>query len=75
MRLTLAIYPVHTITMGDATRLDGTSLRVDGDELKQLILEDSRLQGVDLPRAADASLAKSSASQTKSKTSHIFIRP
>ena len=48
MRLTLAIHPVNTITMGDATRLDGKSLTVYGEELRQLILEDARLRGVDI---------------------------
>ena len=52
MRLTLAIHPVHAITMGDSTRLEGTSLTVDGAELRQLILEDARLRGVDIQIAS-----------------------
>ena len=52
MRLTLAIHPVHSITLGGPTRLDGTSLTVDGDELRQLILDDGRLQGVDIEVAS-----------------------
>lgn len=52
MRLTLAIHPVQAITMGDATRLEGTSLTVDGSELRRLILEDARLRGVDIEIAS-----------------------
>ncbi len=52
MRLILNIHPVNTIAMGDATRFDGTSLTVAGDELKQLILDDARLRGVDIQIAA-----------------------
>ncbi|HZA23374.1 MAG TPA: glycine/sarcosine/betaine reductase component B subunit, partial [Dehalococcoidia bacterium] len=52
MRLTLAIHPVHSISMGGVTRLEGTRLTVDGDGLKQLILEDTRLRGVDIEVAA-----------------------
>jgi hypothetical protein len=52
MRLALAIHPVHSITLGGPTRLDGTSLTVDGDELRQLILDDRRLQGVDIEVAS-----------------------
>ena len=48
MRLTLAIHPVHAIVMGNDTRLDGAALTVDVDALRQLILEDSRLRGVDI---------------------------
>ena len=48
MRLTLAIHPVHAITMGDSTRLDGASLAVDGGELRKIILEDARLGAVDI---------------------------
>ena len=33
MRLTLAIHPVQSITMGDATRLEGSTLVVDRDGL------------------------------------------
>ena len=52
MRLTLAIHPVHAITMGGATRLDGTTLTIDGGELRQLILEDTRLRAVDIEIAS-----------------------
>ena len=52
MRLTLAIHPVHAITMGDATRLEGTTLKVDRDGLRRLILEDARLRGVDIEIAS-----------------------
>ena len=52
MRLTLAIHPVHAITMGDSTRLDGTSLVVDGGELRKIILKDARLRAVDIEIAS-----------------------
>ena len=47
MRLTLAIHPVNSVGFGDATRLDGTYLVIDRDELEQFILEDHRLQSVE----------------------------
>ena len=52
MRLTLAIHPVSAITKGSATRLDGTILVVDTDELRQLIMEDARLREVDIQIAS-----------------------
>ncbi len=48
MELTLARHPITDIRLGDATRLDGASLEVDAAGLRALLLEDDRLQGVDL---------------------------
>ncbi|MBF8266704.1 MAG: Glycine reductase component beta subunit / Glycine reductase component alpha subunit [Dehalococcoidia bacterium] len=48
MRLTLALHPVTGLEFADATRLDGTRLQVDREELRQLLLKDRRLQSVDL---------------------------
>ncbi len=48
MQLTLARHPVTEINFGDKTRLDGTSLLVDAEELRALLLADDRLQSVDL---------------------------
>jgi sarcosine reductase len=46
MQLTLAIHPVADIRFGETTRLDGTSLIVDKDQLRNLILEDETLEDV-----------------------------
>src|SRR5688572_13212850 len=43
MRLTLAIHPVTKIAFGPATKLDATTLVVNADELRALLLEDERL--------------------------------
>ena len=48
MRLTLAIHDIGSITLGAATKLEGNKLEVDPVELRQLLLEDSRLQSVDI---------------------------
>ena len=48
MRLTLAIHNVDSIHFGDETRLDRNELAVDPDNLRQIILEDRRLQSVDI---------------------------
>ena len=47
MRLTLAYHPVSDVRFGDATQLDGTILRVDQEALRQHLLADRRLAGVD----------------------------
>jgi glycine reductase len=52
MRLTLAIHNVGSIRLADATRLDGDALSVDEEELRQLILDDRRLQSVDIETVA-----------------------
>ena len=48
MRLTLAIHPVSSVGFGDPTRLDGTHLVINQGELERLILEDRRLQSVEI---------------------------
>ena len=48
MRLTLAEHSVVNMTEGEQTRLEGVHLRINLDELKGVLLEDRRLQTVDL---------------------------
>ena len=48
MRLPLAIHPVTEIRFGTATKLSGTRLEIDKEELRKHLLEDKRLQSVDL---------------------------
>ncbi len=47
MSLTLAIHPVSTIRFGDETRLDETTLIVDTDELRKLVLDDPAIESAD----------------------------
>jgi len=48
MRLTLAIHQIGSLSLGAATLLDGNKLVVDPEELRLLILEDTRLRSVDI---------------------------
>jgi glycine reductase len=48
MRLTLAIHSVTELTFGRATRLVGTRVEIDHRALRDRLLEDRRLEGVDL---------------------------
>lgn len=48
MELTLAIHPVTDIRLGPTTRLVGTLLEVNRDELRRHLLEDQRLRSVDI---------------------------
>src|SRR6187200_956169 len=48
MQRTLAIHPITAIRFGRSTSLDGTSLLVDEDRLRALLLEDQTLTAVDL---------------------------
>jgi glycine reductase complex component B subunit alpha and beta len=48
MRLTLAYHVVSDIGFGDTTQLDGTTLLVDREALRQHLLDDRRLASVDL---------------------------
>src|ERR687898_2852473 len=48
MELTLEIHPITAIRLGQSTTLDGTSLAVDAEQLRALLLEDSTLTAVDL---------------------------
>ncbi|HMF48259.1 MAG TPA: glycine/sarcosine/betaine reductase component B subunit, partial [Candidatus Saccharimonadales bacterium] len=47
MSLTLAIHPVSTIRFGDETRLDETTLIVNTDELRKLVLDDPAVESAD----------------------------
>lgn len=47
MQLKLAIHRITTIRFGPTTALDGTTLVVDGEGLRRLLLEDPSLSGVD----------------------------
>ncbi len=46
MNLTLAYHPVRTLRFGASTRLDGTTLDIDSDQLRGLLLEDEALSDV-----------------------------
>src|SRR5918996_1092505 len=48
MQLTLEIHPITAIRFGQSTTLDGTSLAVDAEQLRALLLEDQPLTAVDL---------------------------
>ena len=43
MNLTLAYHPVRALRFGAHTRLDGTTLEIDTDELRRVLLEDEAL--------------------------------
>jgi len=47
MDLALAIHPVTEICFNAATRLNETTLTIDQDELRQIALQDSRIESVD----------------------------
>ena len=47
MGLKAAIHPIREICFGAATCLDGSTLRVDKDELREIVLQDSRLESVE----------------------------
>jgi glycine reductase complex component B subunit alpha and beta len=47
MQLTLANHPVSEIRFGAPTRLDGTMLVVDPEELRRVVLEDESILGAD----------------------------
>ena len=52
MHLTLAIHPVSDIAFGDHTALDGQRLMVHRDGLAKMLLEDRRLESVDIEAVA-----------------------
>jgi glycine reductase complex component B subunit alpha and beta len=52
MQLTLEIHPITAIRFGPSTKLDGTSLFVDAERLRALLLEDQTLTAVDLAIAS-----------------------
>ena len=47
MPLTLAIHPINEISFGAATSLDDSTLWIDKDELRQMVLLDSRIESVE----------------------------
>ena len=47
MQLTLANHPVSEIRFGAPTRLNGTMLVVDPEELRRVVLEDESILGAD----------------------------
>lgn len=52
MNLTLARHPVRSLRFGASTRLDGTTLEIDPDELRGILLDDDALDGVAFEHAA-----------------------
>ena len=48
MRLTLAVHSISQMDFGSKTQLEGTRLQIDVEELRRCILQDRRLQSVDL---------------------------
>jgi sarcosine reductase len=52
MQLTLEIHPITAIRFDHSTKLDGTSLVVDAEQLRALLLEDETLTAVDLAIAS-----------------------
>ena len=48
MELTLAIHTVSDAKVGSGTSLDGGVLTVDAEELREAILEDRRIESVDI---------------------------
>ncbi len=47
MDLTLAIHPVREVCFNDATRLSDSTLTIDKGELRQIVLQDSRIESVE----------------------------
>lgn len=52
MKLTLAIHPINDARFEAGTRLDGSTLIIDREELQNAILEDRRIQSVDIEIAS-----------------------
>ncbi len=52
MNLTLAYHPVRTLCFGSPTRLVGTTLQIDTDALRRVLLEDEALSDVAFDLAA-----------------------
>ena len=52
MQLSLAIHPVTSIQFGARTGLVGTTLSIQQDELRRLVLEESSFAAVDFELAA-----------------------
>lgn len=47
MNLTLAVHPIRELVFGSATKLDGSVLSIDKQELRDLLCHDARLEAVD----------------------------
>ena len=54
MTLILAIHPIREISFGAETRLAGTALEINKDELSGLVLTDARIESVDFEIARPA---------------------
>ncbi|HSK30761.1 MAG TPA: glycine/sarcosine/betaine reductase component B subunit, partial [Candidatus Limnocylindria bacterium] len=52
MPLTLAVHPISTIRFGRASCIDGATLVVNRDELRQLVLADAAFESVDFAIAS-----------------------
>ncbi|HEX2229868.1 MAG TPA: glycine/sarcosine/betaine reductase component B subunit [Candidatus Binatia bacterium] len=51
MQLTLAFHPISEIRLADSTRLQGTALSLNTEELRRLVLEDDAFERVELALA------------------------
>ena len=58
MRLDLAVHPVSEMRSGAATRLEGSLLQVNVAELRRHLLEDRRLESVDLEMVRPGELCR-----------------
>ncbi len=47
MQLTLAYHPISDVQFSESTRLDGSTLHIDPEALRQYLLEDRRLTGIE----------------------------
>ena len=47
MRLTLAIHPIRKVEFAPSTRLNDATLIIDKDELRHIVLQDSRIESVE----------------------------
>jgi glycine reductase complex component B subunit alpha and beta len=47
MALTLAIHPVSEVRFDGGTRFNGSALGIDKDELRQMVLQDARIESID----------------------------
>lgn len=48
MQLTLAYHPISDMQFSESTRLDGTTLHIDPEALRQYLSEDRRLTGIEV---------------------------
>jgi glycine reductase len=59
MQLTLEIHPITAIRFGGSSRLDETSLIIDAEQLRALLLEDRTFTAVDLEIASPGESCRS----------------